>query len=51
VTDYYSAECDKGVRWDDPAVGIDWPDAADSDTLSLKDRQQPLLADLPNYFA
>ena len=51
VTDYYDAECDKGLRWDDPAIGICWPDAADSDTLSPKDRVQPLLADLPAYFA
>ncbi|WP_022684279.1 dTDP-4-dehydrorhamnose 3,5-epimerase [Sphingobium bisphenolivorans] len=50
VTSFYSAECDKGVRWDDPAIGIEWPDAADPDTLSPKDRQQPLLADLPDYF-
>ena len=51
VTDYYSAECDKGLRWDDPAIGIDWPEVADPDTLSPKDRQQPLLAELPTYFA
>lgn len=50
VTGYYSAECDKGLRWDDLAIGIRWPDAADPDTLSPKDRQQPLLADLPGYF-
>lgn len=50
VTDYYSAECDKGLRWDDPAIGIDWPQVADPDTLSPKDRQQPLLVDLPAYF-
>ena len=50
VTDYYSADCDKGLRWDDPAVGIIWPTAADPETLSPKDRQQPLLADLPRYF-
>lgn len=50
VTDYYSAECDKGLRWDDPVIGITWPDAADPETLSPKDRQQPLLTDLPAYF-
>jgi len=50
VTDYYDAACDRGLRWDDPAIGIDWPDAADADTLSPKDHQQPLLADLPDYF-
>ncbi len=50
VTDYYSAECDKGLAWDDPAIGIVWPDAADAETLSSKDRGQPLLSDLPAYF-
>lgn len=50
VTDYYNAGCDKGLAWDDPAIGIDWPDVADPDTLSLKDRKQPLLSDLPAYF-
>ncbi len=50
VTDYYSAECDRGLRWDDPAIGIVWPDVADPHTLSPKDRQQPLLAGLPEYF-
>lgn len=51
VTDYYSAECDKGLRWNDPDIGVVWPDIADADTLSDKDRQQPLLADLPAYFS
>ena len=51
VTDYYSAECDKGVAWDDPAIGISWPDIVDPETLSPKDREQPLLADLPAYFS
>jgi dTDP-4-dehydrorhamnose 3,5-epimerase len=50
VTGYYSAECDKGLAWNDPAIGINWPDAADADTLSPKDRQQPLLSELPAYF-
>lgn len=50
VTDYYSAECDKGLAWDDPDIGITWPDAADADTLSGKDRKQPRLAGLPEYF-
>lgn len=50
VTDYYNPACDKGLRWDDPAIAVDWPEVADPDTLSPKDRQQPRLADLPNYF-
>lgn len=51
VTGYYSGECDKGLAWDDPAIDIAWPDVADRETLSAKDRQQPLLADLPRYFS
>ena len=50
VTDYYSPENDKGFAWDDPDIRIDWPDVADPDTLSQKDRVQPALADLPRLF-
>ena len=50
VTSYYSPENDKGVAWDDPDIAIDWPDIADPETLSAKDRQQPSLAELPYYF-
>ncbi len=50
VTNYYSPENDKGVAWDDPDLGIDWPSIADPETLSSKDRRQPNLAELPAYF-
>jgi dTDP-4-dehydrorhamnose 3,5-epimerase len=50
VTSYYSAENDRGLAWDDPDVAIDWPDIADAETLSAKDRKQPRLQDLPAYF-
>ncbi len=51
VTNYYSPEHDKGVAWNDPAIGIDWPAQADGETLSGKDKVQPLLADLPQWFS
>lgn len=51
VTSYYSPENDKGVAWDDSDIGIDWPDIADPDSLSAKDRHQPKLAELPAYFS
>lgn len=51
VTGYYSAVCDKGLAWDDPAIGITWPDIADPETLSAKDRVQPCLVELPTYFS
>jgi dTDP-4-dehydrorhamnose 3,5-epimerase len=51
VTDYYSPENDKGVAWDDADIAVQWPDVADPDTLSARDRQQPSLAELPPLFS
>ena len=50
VTDLYAPECDKGLRWDDPALGIAWPVAAKDAILSPKDTTHPTLAELPAYF-
>lgn len=49
VTAPYSAANDRGVRWDDPAIGVNWP-TLDGIILSDKDAKQPLLSDLPEYF-
>lgn len=43
-TDVYAPEAEGAVRWDDPALGIDWPVAPVQ--LSDKDRVAPLLADI-----
>jgi dTDP-4-dehydrorhamnose 3,5-epimerase len=43
-SDVYAPECELVVRWDDPAIGIDWP--IEAPTLSARDAQAPLLADL-----
>jgi len=51
VTSYYSPEHDKGVAWDDPDIAVSWPEMADPETLSGKDRRQPPLAELPAYFS
>lgn len=51
VTNYYSGAHDKGVAWDDPALGIAWPVAAAEATLSDKDRQLPRLAECLDVFA
>lgn len=50
VSDYYAPECDRGIAWNDPDIGIDWPVAPEAAVLSDKDAKQPRLADLPAYF-
>jgi len=45
VTDFYSSEHDRSIRFDDPAIGITWPAMAGSFQLSDKDRTAPLLAE------
>lgn len=50
VTKYYTPEHDEGVAWNDPDISIDWPDVADPETLSVKDRAQPAFTDLPPLF-
>ncbi|HZH53139.1 MAG TPA: dTDP-4-dehydrorhamnose 3,5-epimerase [Microvirga sp.] len=50
VTAHYSAAHDRGVAWDDPALGIDWPVEPGQAILSEKDTRNPRLADLPAFF-
>ncbi len=50
VTAPYSPENDRGLLWNDPALGIEWPLAEGEAVLSDKDRVHPTLADLPEYF-
>lgn len=44
-TQLYDSSDDRGIRWNDPAVGIDWPLAGITPQLSGKDAAAPLLAD------
>jgi len=44
VTDTYSPENDRSIRFDDPAIGIEWPSLAGGFQLSDKDLRAPLLA-------
>ncbi|PCI62103.1 MAG: dTDP-4-dehydrorhamnose 3,5-epimerase [Kordiimonadales bacterium] len=50
VTDYYAPECDGGIAFDDPDLGIKWPFAADALTLSDKDKKLPRLKDFSSPF-
>lgn len=49
VTAGYAPASDGGIRWNDPAVGVDWPVTAP--VLSEKDEALPLmrLHDLPLF--
>lgn len=44
VTNYYSPEHDRSIRFDDPAIGVEWPIPASGVQLSDKDQKAPLLA-------
>jgi dTDP-4-dehydrorhamnose 3,5-epimerase len=50
VTAPYDPSCDRGIRFDDPAIGVEWPIGADEVQLSDKDRAAPLLADTDTGF-
>ena len=62
-TNVYAKEHDRGVRWNDPAIGIEWPrlhpptggsmvdkGAIDEYIISEKDQKHPLLADIHEEF-
>lgn len=46
VTNPYSRDHDKGIAFDDPEIGINWPIDLSEAILSDKDRVQPNLASL-----
>ena len=55
-SDYYHPETEFSVRWDDPAIGIDWPldgrpelSAKDRDALSLADIDESRLPTIEDY--
>lgn len=50
VTDYWSKGVDRGIRWNDPALGIKWPVSPSAAIVTPKDAELPLLADADNPF-
>lgn len=50
-TELYDPPSERGVAWDDPAIGIDWPALDVPLALSQKDLQNPRLADQPDLTA
>jgi dTDP-4-dehydrorhamnose 3,5-epimerase len=50
VDELYAPECDRGIIWNDPQIGIEWPMDI-KPTLSAKDEKAPLLRDAENNFS
>lgn len=50
VSAAYSPELDRTIRFDDPAIGVDWPVDLSGVTLSEKDRTAPLLSEIDTGF-
>lgn len=48
-TTYYAPEDEHCLRWDDPAIGIDWPLSGAAPVISAKDREGLSFADCPKY--
>lgn len=44
VDNFYSKECDRGIRFDDPSIGVEWGEVI-QELLSPKDTSAPLLDD------
>ncbi|HXH14058.1 MAG TPA: dTDP-4-dehydrorhamnose 3,5-epimerase, partial [Alphaproteobacteria bacterium] len=48
-TEEYAPELDRGIRWDDPGLGIPWP--VTSPALSPRDARWPTLDEADINFA
>lgn len=50
TTDVWHRDCERAIRWDDPAIGIDWPVPVGSGPLlAAKDASAPLLKDADTF--
>jgi dTDP-4-dehydrorhamnose 3,5-epimerase len=50
TTQFYSPADERGIVWNDPALGIQWPDVAKNPILTEKDMRHPALADIQDHF-
>ena len=50
VDNYYNPECERGIAFNDPAIGIDWQVKNEELKLSDKDKKHPLLSEASDLF-
>jgi len=50
VDELYAPECDRGIVWNDPTIGVEWPVELAAPVLSAKDQVAPTLLDAENNF-
>ena len=48
--DFYSPTLERGIIYNDPALGVDWKIPADKAVISDKDTKHPLFADAEKNF-
>lgn len=48
VDEYYDGDDELGIRWDDPAMAIDWKLGGVKPELSDRDATNPLFSDIPS---
>jgi dTDP-4-dehydrorhamnose 3,5-epimerase len=49
TTDFYAKDCERAIRWDDPAIGIAWPLQGLQPLLAPKDATAPTLAEATTF--
>jgi dTDP-4-dehydrorhamnose 3,5-epimerase len=50
MTQFYNPKYERSIRWDDPFIGINWPDLNKQFKLTEKDREAPFLSAADNNF-
>jgi dTDP-4-dehydrorhamnose 3,5-epimerase len=50
VTNYYSPSHERGIRWDDPSLGINWGIDCKKAVLSQRDTTHPTIHDAADLF-
>ncbi len=50
TSNYYAPECDRGILWSDPELGIGWPIGEADALVAERDRKYPRLRDATELF-